>query len=215
MIPNMSFEMFLNRRLLHTLSDVTTDLRRLDITPERTVVVNINTINGYFHHGGMFSPRLEKIIPRLVRVNERYLAAHRLFLCDAHTSASSELTTYPTHCTTERERAVIKELANFSGTILPKNCTNGFLTPGYARWLSKNLQDLDTFLLTGAMSDISVLQFALSQKAYLDNINNRKVRIVAVTNAMQTFSAPEHDGDLMHAFARYNLYINGIQLATI
>ncbi len=192
------------------------DIRTLKINPKTAVVVNIDTIDGFFIQGELASPRLMQIAPNIVRVNEYFLLSHKLFFVDTHTSSSPELSTYPKHCIDENEQKIIAPLQHLTSdaTIIKKNSTNAFLAKSYLKWLSENIKNIETYVITGGCTDICVMQYALTQKAYL-NDNNLRAAIVVVENAVQTFDGPAHDGNMMHNFALYNMYINGITLAQI
>jgi len=84
----------------------------------------------------------------------------------------------------------------------------------YLAWLAKNQNNISNFIIVGGMTDISVMQFALSQKSQLNEIN-RQANVIVVENATQTFENNAHNGNQMHAFALYNMYINGIMIAQI
>ena len=43
--------------------DMVTDIREEAINPRRTAVINMNTVNGFFKKGDMYSNRLEDVIP--------------------------------------------------------------------------------------------------------------------------------------------------------
>ena len=198
-----------------TIREVTVSIRNYITDPEATVVVNMDTVNGYFKKGKMASPRLKAIIPQLVRVNEYYLDSPKLFFADTHTAQSEEFDTYPTHCVDKYEQEVISELESFAevGEIIPKNSTNGFFCKQYLTWLAKH-KEIENIIIIGACTDTSVLQFALAQRAYWNESNNNN-RIIVMENAVQTYHDDIHNGDLMHTFALFNLYMNGIKLASL
>lgn len=199
------------------VKDSVTDIKKLDIPSDSAVIINMNTVNGYFREGAICTPRLEKTAPKILKVNQHFSDSYKIFFIDRHEMQSPELSDYPVHCTSERERQVIaplREYATKSNTFF-KNSTNAFLTRKYAKWLSANAKNINAFIITGGMSDISVLQFALTQKAYFNNINRSNVKIAVIANATQTYDSPTHAGDLMHNFALYNMFLNGIIIANI
>lgn len=201
------------RRLV---DDVTVDLKKLALSPEKTAVVNIDPIVGFFRQGALASPRLEKMIPKIEKVNDFFAASRKVFFVDSHSAVSTEFTAYPSHCVSEDECRIIPEMKRFlpDSEIIDKNCTNGFLAPDYVKWLAANLPSVENIVVTGGMSDISVMQYALTQKAYFNEIDC-KSKVVVVENATQTFDTQAHNADNMHAFAMYNLYQNGVILARI
>ena len=207
--------MFFTPQYEKTVREVTVSIRTYITDPETTVVVNMDTVNGFFKKGKMASSRLNSIIPQLIRVNEYYLDSPKIFFTDTHTSRSEEFETYPSHCVDKYEQEVISELESFAevGEIIPKNSTNGFFCKQYLAWLAKH-KEIENIVIIGACTDTSVLQFALAQRAYW-NENNNNNRIIVVENAVQTYHDDIHNGDLMHNFALFNMYMNGIKLANL
>lgn len=196
--------------------EMTVDIRTASINPKTTAIINMNTINGFFKDGSLASPRLNAIIPKIVQVNEYFLNSKKLFFIDSHTYSSAELKSFPEHCVAQIEREIISELELFASKaeIISKNSTNGFLCNKYLLWLKNYINDLENFIIVGAVSDICVLQFALTQKAYFNERNQDK-RIIVIENAVQTFNSETHDGNQMHTFALYNMLINGINIYAI
>ena len=196
-----------------TVREITVDIRSMILNPETTVVVNVDTINGFFKKGALASPRLTAIIPQIKKVNEYFLDSPKIFFADTHTKDSEEFTSYPAHCTDPYEQEVITELEPFAetGDVFRKNCTNGFFSREYLAWLAKN-KKMENFIIVGGCTDICVMQYALAQRAYW-NENNVNNRLIVIENAVQTYHDPVHNGDLMHSFALFNLYMNGIKLA--
>ena len=191
------------------IEEVTVDIKKLSLNPEKTAIVNIDIIGGFFLRGALASPRLEKIIPKIEKVNDSFAASRKVFFIDSHSAVSAEFTAYPAHCVNDEECRIIPEMGRFlsDAEVIKKNCTNGFLAPDYVKWLAANLPTLENVVVTGGMSDVSVMQYALTQKAYFNEIDS-KARIIVVENATQTFHTEAHNGNSMHSFAMYNLYQN-------
>lgn len=207
--------MFFTPQYEKTVREVTVSIRTYITDPEATVVVNMDTINGFFKKGKMASPRMKSIIPQIKRVNEYYLDSPKIFFTDAHTPASEEFDTYPQHCVDKYEQEVISELESFAevSEIIQKNSTNGFFCKKYLAWLAKH-KEIENIVIVGACTDISVMQFALAQRAYW-NENDNNNRIIVIENAVQTYHDDIHNGDEMHNFALFNMYMNGIKLARL
>lgn len=201
-----------------TVREMVVPLRSRPLNPKKTVVVNMDTINGFFVHGALASPRLAAIIPQIVRVNEYFGFSRKLFFIDRHYENSPEFSSYPEHCVDLSECEVIDELKPFAdpvyASIIYKNSTNGFLSAKFAVWLKRNMEQYDHYVITGGATDICVMQFALSLKAYF-NEHNIKKEIAVIENAVQTYDNEAHDGDRMHYFALYNLMMNGVRLYSI
>lgn len=198
--------------------DMVTDIRTDALNPRRTVVINMDTINGFFKHGNMYSPRLKEIIPKIVQVNEYFVHSEKIFFADKHTEESVEFATYPPHCMDGDESEVIEELRFFSersnSVTIEKNSTNAFFVGEFMAWLRENIKTVENFVIVGGATDICVMQFALSLKAYFDQLNKQK-NVAVVENAVQTFDSEGHDGDKMHIFAIYNMIMNGVSVYSI
>ena len=87
-----------------------------------------------------------------------------------------------------------------------------YTTNEYGEFISRNIFHGER--LSG-ITDISVMQFALTLRAYFNEKNEPRKRIAVVENAVQTFDSDSHNGDRMHTFALYNMLINGITLVRI
>ncbi len=96
--------------------------------------------------------------------------------------------------------------------LIEKNSTNGYLEPVFQNWLKEN-SEIDTFIVSGNCTDICVLQFALSLKAHF-NRKNENSNIIVPINAVNTYDLDEHDGDLMHAIALYQMMGNDIEVVS-
>lgn len=207
--------MFFTPQHEKTLREITVPIRTYVTDPERTVIVNMDTVNGFFKKGKMASARLRAIIPQLVRVNDYYQESPKLFFVDAHTPKSEEFETFPVHCVDKYEQEILSELEPYAevGDVIAKNSTNGFFCKDYLAWLAKNKQ-IENIVIVGACTDTSVMQFALAQRAYWNEHDNNN-RIIVVENAVQTYHDDIHNGDAMHGFALFNLYMNGIKIVTL
>ena len=68
-----------------------------------------------------------------------------------------------------------------------------------------------TYLVTGDCTDICVLQFVLSAKAW-HNTRNLPLRILVPTALTDTFDAPGHPADTLGAAALYLMEAAGAEL---
>ena len=95
-------------------------------------------------------------------------------------------------------------------TVLEKNSTNGFLEPVFELWRREHAT-ATTYLVTGDCTDICVLQFVLSAKAW-HNTRNLPLRILVPTALTDTFDAPGHPADTLGAAALYLMEAAGAEL---
>lgn len=179
-----------------------------------TALVIVDMINGFAREGVLKSPRVEALIPEIVRLSasceESGIA--KLAFADCHTGASPEFDAYPAHClggTSEGE--MVREIKEVGGyTLIPKNSTNGFLEDAFQAWLLDNGR-IDTFIVTGDCTDICVQQFAVTLKTWF-NRQDRKSRVIVPVNAVDTYDLGLHNGDLMHVVALYTMMGNGVEV---
>src|SRR5699024_11184662 len=141
----------------------------------------------------------------------------KLFFLDSHEKDSQEFRYFPTHCVTGTEEAeLIKELKTEDSKgpdtyYVEKNSTNGFHSRGFQEWFKNNGAEVDNYIITGCVTDICVLQLALSLKSYFNEHNEDK-RIIVPINCVETYDGGSHDGYLMNLFALYNMYTSGIEI---
>ncbi|WP_053242553.1 isochorismatase family protein [Clostridium sp. DMHC 10] len=144
-------------------------LKVSDFSPENTVIVNVDLINGFCREGNLSSELVAKIIPYAVKVNDYFKEYHKIFFVDKHTKTSAEFNSYVEHCienTSESE--IVDELQLFvdeNSTICFKNSVNGFLCEDYSKWLENNM-DKTNIIVLGDVTDICVLNYCLTQKTF-------------------------------------------------
>ncbi len=182
----------------------------------RTALIMVDMIIGFAKKGALSSPRVDLLVPGVVRVLQqaKRLGIPAIAFADAHPEDSVEFLAYPPHCIAGTEESeVVPELQEIGGyTLIPKNSTNGFLEPAFKEWLSAHSQ-IDTFVVAGDCTDICVIQFALTLKTEFDR-QNRPVRIIVPADAVDTFDAPNHDGDFLHVVALNLMMGNGIEVVS-
>ena len=187
--------------------DMVTDIRTDALNPRKTVVINMDTINGFFKHGNMYSPRLKEIIPKIVQVNEYFVHSEKIFFADKHTEESVEFATYPPHCMDGDESEVIEELRFFSersnSVTIEKNSTNAFFVGEFMAWLRENIKLVENFVIVGGATDICVMQFCLALKTYFTAVD-RQVKIIVPISCVETYDAPFHSSDFAN-LAAYKL----------
>lgn len=206
-----------------TLSSIVDGFDRLpvldskDLEKDNTAVIVIDMINGFAKEGALYSPRVEGIIPYLTEILPLFEGFNKVFFADEHNSESKEFGSYPPHCVKGTvESQIIDELKPFVedfGEVIPKNSTNGFVTKGFAEWMGKHPK-IKNYVIMGDCTDLCVLQFALTLKAYLNEWDVSSHVIVPI-RGVETFhlDATNHHAELMNVFALYNMQINGVELA--
>jgi nicotinamidase-related amidase len=182
----------------------------------KTVLLIVDMVNGFAREGSLSSPRVEGLIPEITKLSEMCDKAGitKIAFADCHTKASPEFDAYPEHCmegTSEGE--IVSEIKEAGGYLLiPKNSTNGFLEERFQAWLREN-PEIDTFIVTGDCTDICILQFSTSLKAWF-NIRDKRSRVIVPINTADTYDLGTHDAELMNITALYNMIGNGIEIVS-
>jgi nicotinamidase-related amidase len=185
---------------------------------DKTVLIVIDMVNGFVYSGPLSSPRVAGIVNNIVELNKKTNGFKKVFFMDSHEENSKEFGSFPLHCIKGSHEAELipelkKDVSEGPDTLcIHKNSTNGFNSNIFKQWLEKNMDEVDNYIITGCVTDICVLQFALSLKAYF-NENNKSKRIVVPKDCVETYDGGSHDGDLMNLFALYNMHTSGIEIA--
>jgi nicotinamidase-related amidase len=208
---------------MEALKKIENDLKRKNIElsefdKDKTVLIVIDMVNGFVYSGPLSSPRVAGIVNNIVELNEKTNGFKKVFFMDSHEENSKEFCSFPLHCIKGSHEAELipelkKDVSEGPDTLyIHKNSTNGFYSNIFKQWLEKNMDEVDNYIITGCVTDICVLQFVLSLKAYF-NENNKSKRIVVPKDCVETYDGGSHDGDLMNLFALYNMHTSGIEIA--
>ena len=185
-----------------------------EITPNNTLHVIVDMINGFVKEGALSSCEVLSINDDVAQFTRfcRNKNIQTIALADEHTNDSTEFSTYPIHClkgTTESD--LTDEIANADENIkvFGKNSTNGYLEPEVADFIRNSGKN--TFIITGDCTDMCVIQFALTLKA---DFNRRNVpcRVIVPYDLTATCSLPNHDPELAEIMALYIMCTNGIEI---
>lgn len=186
-----------------------------DFSKENTLLLHIDIVNGFLFEGPLHSPLVAKILPHVVALNELMLDYKKLFILDTHKEGAVEFEAYPPHCIINtKESEIVNELKKYTNhiNVIRKNSTNLFHAKDFKDWLKEN-REVTNFIIVGGVSDICIMQIALTLKTYF-NEDNIKSRIIVPTTCIETFNldATNHNSSLMNLFSLYNLKMNGIEI---
>lgn len=163
----------------------------------------VDMVNGFVKEGSMHDQKIMNIVESIKEECESH--EHRIFIADTHESDAIEFNSFPSHCvkgTSESE--IIDELKPYVTALIEKNSTNTFHV------LDKEiLNEYDSFMLVGCCTDICVMQFALSLKTYLNQMNMAK-QVVVKENGVATYDAPYHPANEYHTMAINMMAQSGI-----
>lgn len=200
-----------------------------EIDPRRTAVISEDLVKGFCTVGPLASPRVQAIVPAVVRLFERAHALgvqHFLLPQDAHDPAAVEFGSFPAHCVrgTEEARTIpALEALPFAPqfTIIPKNSLDPSLTEEFSAWLAQH-GDVNTFIVVGDCTDFCVYQIAMSLRVRANQRQQRDVRIIVPADCVNTYDVPvetaralgilPHDGDLFHLVFLFHMALNGIEV---
>lgn len=180
---------------------------------EKTALILVDMVNGFVKEGALSSPRVLSINGRTAQLvkacGERKI--EMLAFCDSHKEDCQEFASYPPHCVcgTAEEELTDEIKSSFSGTIIKKNSTNGFIEPEFQNWLESH-SGIENFIICGCCTDLCVLQFALSLKTEF-NRRNLGRRVIVIQSLCETYEGGSHGGDISNLFALYNMKTNGIE----
>lgn len=184
---------------------------------DKTAMFIVDMVDGFVYSGALSSPRVAAIVENIVELNKKTKGYKKMFFLDYHENNSQELMYFPHHCVKGTDEVeLISELKTEYSEgeetfYVKKNSTNGFFSTGFQEWLEKYENEVDNFIVAGCVTDICVLQFTLSLRAYFNDRDKNK-RIIVPMNCVETYDGGFHDGNLMNLFALYNMHINGIEV---
>lgn len=184
---------------------------------DTTLLITVDMINGFIREGVLASPRVERIIPAVEKLNKNLSKAKRLFFVDEHEEDAIEFKAFPPHCLKgSSESKIIDELVPYidGATVIGKNSINGFFAPDFTKFLNENLDKINKVIVTGCCTDLCIENISLSLKTFL-NQNNKDVDVCVVTNGVETYDLGEHKGDEVNIMALYNMHVAGIKLVEI
>lgn len=183
------------------------------LSPDHTLLVICDMVEGFAEHGTLSSPRVQKLIAPIATLLTQCNAAGipAIAFADTHSADAAEFERYPVHCVKGTDECeIVPELKAVGGyTVVEKNSTNGMLTDAFPAYLKENPQRT-TILLCGCCTDICVLQFALTLKAYGDRYNH-PYRIIVPDALTDTFDGDGHDGEIFQNLALLLMQQAGIE----
>lgn len=203
------------KKIESELKGKTIELSSLD--KDRTALFVVDMVNGFVYSGALASPRVAAIVENVVDLNKKMKGYKKVFFLDTHDENSLEFRSFPMHCIKgEFEAELIAELKTKDSEgqetfYIEKNSTNGFHSDGFKQWIKTYEDKVDNYVITGCVTDICVLQFALTLKTYF-NEKNKSVRLIVPANTVETYDGGSHDGDLINLFALYNMHTSGIEI---
>ena len=181
----------------------------------KKLLVVVDMINGFINEGNLHDKGIGRIVPFCGAYIDHFIDEKQdvVAFCDSHQEDSVEFASYPSHCIEgSTECDLVPELAVFSDDIdvVTKNSTNGFFAPGFQKYIEK-LDEYYEIVIVGCCTDICVLQFALSLKAYC-NEKGYNIKIIVDELACETFDIEGHSRDEYNQMAYSLMRNSGIEV---
>jgi len=207
---------------LQEICDWYHNLQPITVTAKETALFDMDTIMGFTYIGAFKNPLAVERIPKVV---ELYAAATKnavpiVRAIEDHTGDSLEFETHPPHGIKGTDEVKpIPELSDFKvDLIVHKNSTNAFHEESLRNWLGSR-PHINTVIICGFVTDICVMQPAISIKTYCNNIG-RKLRVIICEPAVASFELNvgdinvNHNAELSHLMALRFMHGAGIIIAS-
>lgn len=182
---------------------------------ESTALFVVDMVEGFARQGAMASPRVEALIaPSPPWRGGARRRAFRSWPLQTRTrrTAWSFRPIPRTACAAPKRRGCARRSRRRRRSIRYSKRTRptGSSSPVFELWRREHAT-ATTYLVTGDCTDICVLQFVLSAKAW-HNTRNLPLRILVPTALTDTFDAPGHPADTLGAAALYLMEAAGAEL---
>lgn len=181
---------------------------------ERLLIV-VDMVNGFVREGMMASNHIEHIVPEIQRLIEKCRTEGYgiSFIKDSHLEHCREFARYPQHCvkgTSESE--LISELQPYEedAFVYEKNSTSTIYAPTFLHDIDK-MKKLKEIIVVGCCTDICVLNLVIPLQNYFDQLD-RDIDITVPRDAVETYDAPNHPGDIYNDYAFHLIEQAGVQL---
>ena len=164
---------------------------------QRRAIIVVDMLVGFCRRGSLYSPRYDRIVPRLLERLEAAEAAGVpiVFLIDTHAADDPEFEMFPPHCVEgSGEDEVIPELKPFAdrGTVVRKRTFSGFHETELDDVLARLAPDVVE--VVGVCTDICVLHTVAGLRA-------RGYEVLVHEDLVETYDAPGHDAEAFNRFA--------------
>ena len=187
-----------------------------DLLDGKTAFIIIDMVNGFLTEGVLSSQRALSVLPavekllKFSKINQLPCVA----FADCHQPDCIEFNSFPVHCLkNSSESEIAPSLAKIGGfQKIHKNSTNGFFTSEFQNFLNQH-SELEKIIISGVCTDICVMQFALSLKAFC-NQNNKNLEIIIPVNTVETYDACNHNAELMQLIALQIMAQAGVKLVS-
>src|SRR5262249_44716036 len=161
--------------------------------PEHVLIWCVDLLVGFCSEGPLSSPRVGRLVPRIVDLLSRaHAAGVRQFLhpTDSHPEDSPEFREFGPHCITgTREAETVPEILPLpfahEFTVFPKRSLSPVEGTGLAAWLDAR-RDLRRVVVVGDCTDFCVYQAAMYLRLRANAAGDRSLEIVLPADCVDT-----------------------------
>ncbi len=180
---------------------------------KRPMVFVVDMNNGFLKQGALHDRGIMECVKPIETLLQQQIPS--IFFTDAHHVQAMEFDSYPAHCVEGTlECEIIDELYPYVKSKIEKHSTNAFVSEGFEKFLIEDVYKYDDYIITGCCSDICILQFAMTLKAYFNELEDKNKRIFVPINCIDTFHSDDHDAGYWNEFAISYMKANGIHVVS-
>ncbi len=180
------------------------------------VIVDMN--NGFTKEGVFQNEYMKNLIPGINELAHIYEENGRdiVLINEEHKANSLEFKNFPPHCikgTSEAE--IVDELKWLDDKyyIFPKNSTNGMVADDFKDYILDN-ENLEEVVIVGGVTDICVLELALTMKKYFDQYD-KDIKVIVAEDLVDTYDALNHNRDKYNEAAFILMIQAGIEVKCV
>jgi len=202
--------------------------------PERVAIIAVDLVRGFAKEGALASPRVNAILPAVVRTLGLAEAAgirQVALVQDTHPPDAAEFDQFPEHCVAgSGEDHTVPELQEFfAGStmhprVIEKNSLSAIWAPDFVAWHEEQIESgVEGYIVLGDCTDLCVVNVAVPLKTQA-NQHHRALRLVLPADCLATYDLPvataeaagamPHDGDLLQAVFLYYLALTGCEVVS-
>ena len=170
----------------------------------KSCLVVIDMINGFIQQGPLADPSIASIIGSIETLIKQFKQHDWpiIALVDQHREDAKEFQAFPAHCIKASEESeLVDQLKPYQQdmVMLAKNSVNGFLAPDFIAWFEQQ-PSYKQYVITGCVTDICVLSFAMTLQAYIHQ-HQLDSEVIVVADGVDTFTTLTHDKATYHNMA--------------
>lgn len=183
----------------------------------KNLLVVVDMVNGFVNFGALADKNINKITPTIINLikDAKLKGMDIVAFKDCHRMGDDEFMDYPPHCLAgTAESDLIPELKPYEKDmyLINKNTTNGFKTEKFQNIVA-NIE-YDNVYVVGCCTDICVKGFVESFTSF-NRLYGRDTNVVVIENACYTFDGVNHNAEVMHNKAIYEMREAGAKIVRV